>query len=393
MTNILVYDDRNYLSQFNEFFADIPDCKATTFQSIKELLKSIPVTKPQIILVDSKTANSKYTKSIIEKYPFTPIVVYGDFGKNPKKINKYIRKLIERGFSLCLPTQTLLNKDSFLSELNKVIWQGLAKPELWDKEYNITVSEQKTTLFRNIITVCITVGIIVISGLIFQDKILVSENVSPKIYAVPYSNLSGFVFSRNILWTCDWQTQNIYKHSLDSKLSIKRVFSMPEMRFTSITIAKGYLWSIEPWQKKIFKHNFDANLSIIAKYNIPGTNPTGITFDGKYILTCDNATDKIYRHKIDKNLTVLQEFSSPGPNPISIYSDGKALWVADSETNKIYRCLIEDYELIVDAIFIPPEYEHFKVSGISGNKNFLWLASETDNKIYKYPKKFLEPFE
>ncbi len=393
MDKIFLLDDGNYASRLEVAINELEEHELKKFNSLKELYNSIIQLKPQTILLDSKSANKHLAKKIIKFYPFIPVIIYGDFGKTPKKVNKTIKKFINSGFTDCFSAQLILNKESIILRMKEILWKGLAKEEIWQKEKNIAGSELKINFFRNIFASGITFCIILFASFVFKDRIFVDRIVSPRVYEIQYKNLSGLVLNRNILWTCNWQTQTIYKHLIRDNLRIEQVFTFPELRFSGITFAGGYLWTIDPWQKKIYKHTLDNKLSIIKEYPSPGPNPTGITSDGKYIFICDNALNKIFVHKLDERLTIIKETVIPLENPTGIFSDGKYLWLVDTQTNRLFRYVLSDFELVVDSIFVPQNFENFKISSIGGDNKYLWLASEKNGKIYKYPKEFLEPVE
>jgi len=394
MLNVFMLDDRNgYSKHIQDALEDIGEYKLLKFNRIKGLYNNIVTSRPQVIFMPSGKAVSPSARRILSDFPFIPVIAYGEFARNVKKSNSKIHKLLTAGYAGCIAVETLLNKESLVFGVKNIIWRGLAKPELWEKEYSIARAETRNKVYRGVLAASLTFLILVITGFIAKDKVSITENLSPVIYSVPYLNLSSLALSRNSLWTSDWQTQNIYKHSLGRNLEIERVYPFPDMRFSALVLADGYIWTLDPWQKKIRKHNLDKKLSIVKEFQTPGTNPTGLAYDGKYLISSDNAQGKLYIHKLDDKLTVLKEYSLPADNPIGIYADGKYTWIADAMTNKIYCCYIDDFDLAVKNIFIPPDYEGMKFSSISGDSEYLWLASEKDSKIYKYPKKLLESVE
>jgi len=393
MDKILILDDGNYASRLEGILNEIEECEVKKVKSLEEIYSSVAQLKPQMILLDVKSAKNRIAKKTIKIYPFVPVAVYGDFGKNQKEINKTIKKFISYGFVDCFDAQLILSKELIVSKLRQILWKGLAKEEIWQKEKVISESDLKTNFYRNVFASGFTFCIILLAGFIFKDNILVDSITSPKVYNIQYRNLSGLVLNRNILWTCDWQTQAIYKHLTRANLKIERIFTFPEMRFSGITFGEGYIWTLDPWQKKIYKHIIDDKLSVLEEYSTPGPNPTAIACNGNYLFTCDNALNKIFVHKIDNNLTVLKEYSLPLMNPTGLFVDKKHIWLIDSQTNRLYRYILGDFELVVDSIFVLPTIDEFKVSSITGDKKYLWLASEKTGKIYRYPKEFLEPIK
>jgi len=352
------------------------------FSSEKDLRGAVTVSKPQIVILHEFTPG--LANKLLTKYPFVPVVIYGEFVKE-KKINK----LLKMGAARCLKAP--FEKENIIPVIKEVLWRGLAKVELWDNQMTIAVSENRRRIFGNIFTCIVSIGIVI--GLITtsKDKIFtVHSRLSPQIYTTPYSNPTGITLYGNALWICDWKTQNIYKHSIDNDFAIKGVYAFPEKRFSCITFAGGYLWSCAPWEKKFYKHKIDKHLEIIASYDSPGPNPLGMDFDGKYIWTCDNATDRIYQLAIDDGLKVVKSYHAPASNPVGIFCDDSNIWTVDSQTNRIYRHKLDGI-LSVDSVFIPPDY--LKLSSIDGDNDYIWICAEKEAKIYKYPKKLLEIIE
>ncbi|OGS17546.1 MAG: hypothetical protein A3J83_07620 [Elusimicrobia bacterium RIFOXYA2_FULL_40_6] len=391
--NIFLLDDQNYARHIENAAVSLSEYKVMKFSSMRELFNNVVVSRPQIIFISARKADSGTARKILANFSFIPAIAYGDFAKNPAKSNRKIQSLLTEGYAACINASVLIDKDSLLFQVKNLLWQGLAKNDLWEKEYSIVRTESKNRIYKKFLAACVTLLVLVVAGFVSRDKVVLTENMAPIVYSVPYLNLSGITLSKNSLWTSDWQTQNVYKHSLSSNLEIEHVYPFPEMRFSALVVAEGYMWTLDPWQKKIRKHNLDKKLSIIREFTAPGPNPTGIAYDGRYLLTCDNSQGKLYVHKLDDKLTVLKEYVLPASDPVGIYADGKSVWIADSVANKIYCCSIDDFDLTVKNIFIPPDYEGLKFTSLTGDRDFLWLASEKESKIYKYPKKMLEAVE
>jgi len=393
MDRILILDDGNYASRLEGILNEIEEYEVKKVKSLEEIYELVEKLKPQMILLDVKSSKKHLAKKIIKIYSFVPVGVYGDFGKNQKQVNRMTKKLINSGFVDCFDAQCILNKELIVSKVKKILLEGLAKEEIWQKQKNISNFDLRTNFYRKIFASGFTLCILLAAGFIFKDNIFVDSMTSPKVYSVQYRNLSGLVLDKDILWTCDWQTQSIYKHLTRANLKIERVFTFPEMRFSGITFAEGYIWTLDPWQKKIYKHIIDDRLSVLEEYATPGPNPIAIAYNGNYLFTCDNALNKIFVHKIDNKLTILKEYSLPLVNPAGLFADRRYIWLVDSQTNRLYRYILSDFELVVDSIFVLPTIDEFKVSSLTGDKKYLWLASEKTGKIYRYPKEFLEPIK
>ncbi|MFN3966397.1 MAG: hypothetical protein ACK4JE_01700, partial [Endomicrobiia bacterium] len=96
MNKIFILDDGNYALRLETAFKELKDFELKKFNSLKELYSSIVQLKPQIILLNVTSAKKSLAKKIIKFYPFIPVVVYGEFGKNVKKINKTTKQRIKK---------------------------------------------------------------------------------------------------------------------------------------------------------------------------------------------------------------------------------------------------------------------------------------------------------
>jgi hypothetical protein len=350
------------------------------YSSGRELFRDVRARKPQAVVINEEA--SALRKKLLKKYPFLSLVLYGELSKE-KKINRLLSGGV-RGY-----LRPPFDGDSVTGAMKKVLWSGIAKEELWDDQLSIVSLENRQRRFGNVFTCLISLGIVL--GLLFgaNGRIFTSRGIPyTRVYSTPYRNPTGLTLYGNSVWICDWKTQNIYRHSPDSNFTIRGVYSFPEKRFSDLTFAAGYMWTCAPWDKKFYKHKLDANMDIVESFDSPGPNPMGLDFDGKYMWACDNSTDKIYQLSLDENLEVVRSYDSPGSNPVGIFCDGSNIWTADSGTNRIYKQRLDD-KLSVDSEFIVPDY--IQISSIDGDSNYLWICSEKSSKIYRYPKKLLEP--
>jgi len=359
----------------------------------KELYKNIKKLMPQIIIIHESA--KKLIRKILNRYPFIPIIVYGKFDKE-----KNIKKILKLGVTSCVKIP--FNKENLLPVIKQTVWQSLAKQDLWNTQMSIADSDNRIKFILTAVTYVASLAIVV--GLV---NVISHTSVREKLYYIPflkwittgplyvqsyntqYNNPTGIALDKTkYLWICDWQTQNIYKHIINKNFVVEKVFSFPETRFSAITLnepEQNYIFSCDPWTKKIYKHDINENMKIISTYNSPGPSPTGIACFNKTIWVCDNSTAKIYQ--LDENCNIIKQYDAPGPNPVSIcYDIENCLWSADSQTNKIYKHKLDE-KLSVENVIVPPEY--IKLTSIAVDKNYLWICSEKEKKIYKYPKSLL----
>lgn len=350
------------------------------FSSEKKLFGAVRSAKPQLVFAHEFAPG--LVNRILAKYPFVSIIVYGEFIREKK-----LDKLVKAGVGGYLKPP--FDRENVMSVVEKVMWSSVSKRELWDDQMDIVLSENRQKHLGNALTCLVSAGILLGVILGARDRITMGHGLPyERIYTVPYTNPTGISLYGSAVWICDWKTQNIYKHSSGNDFSIKGVYSFPEKRFSDIAFGGGYLWACDPWEKKIFKYKISPRMELAGSYESPGPNPQGIDFDGKYLWICDNATDKIYQLSIDDRLSISRTFDAPGSNPVGIFCDAGCIWTCDSGESRIYRHRFDD-RLSVDSEFLVPDY--MQISGMDGDDNNLWICSEKGIKVYRYPKKLLEP--
>ncbi|MEW6040824.1 MAG: hypothetical protein AB1633_04815 [Elusimicrobiota bacterium] len=387
MSRIFLIEDGNYSKRLRDALSEH---QIFSFSALKDLTGEIVIKKPQLIFIPSGLANRRSAKYILKKFPFIPVIAYGEFGKTQKKSERRIKEFISAGYAACITVQSIVEKDVLIKEVENVLWKGLADETLWDKERSITVEDNRNSLKQNIAGGVITAVVVLLFGFIFIERILPEKKLIPKSYSITGGGVSGMAIMGDTLWSVEWKSQSIYQYKIGQKISLKKVFSFPERRFAGISIGDGKLWALDSWNKTITTHNFDAQLSLTGEFDCPGDAPSSITYDGNYLLVSDAATNRVFVIKPEEGYKTIKEFQLPGMSAADMYSDGKYLWVMDSSDNKLYKCRFTDFELVVEGIFLQPGFEDFKAMVVSGDKDYLWLASEQDNKLYRYPKKFLE---
>jgi sugar lactone lactonase YvrE len=339
----------------------------------KTIKKDINVIKPQAVIVSKDYL--KFAYKIKNKWPFMPVIVFGDMEQKMQK------KLISRGIKTIMPPFVT---GEVLNLLNETANKSIAWPEYWDK---IMV---KTSYFARFAVTCSVIAILGVSGYFLNNYLAKTRSETVSHYITPYPQPTNIAFDGKYLWVCDWFGQSIYKHDTNKGFSLVKIFHFPEKHFTTLACAGGYLWTADPWNKKIYKHNLDESLTIIGSYQTPNAAPSGLASDGKVLWSCDSALAMIYRHKLDDKLTIEESFKSPGTSPSGLYFDGEKLWSIDSKTNKIY-CHNINNGLAVEGVYLPVGYEQkgFNLSGIAFGKDRIWICSERMGEILSYQKTLL----
>jgi hypothetical protein len=317
----------------------------------------------------------KFAKKINAKWPFLPVIVYGQLPEKTKNA------LIKKGFGI---VGLYVSADEMLKTVNNAAKTSIALAENWDK---IAIKKRFKLFYYAGLAV-----LLALTGFYVKNNPDIFEKYGRvATYSVPYSQPSNITFDGQYLWVCDWYGQAIYKHDPKSGLKLLRIFNFQGKHFTALTWANGYLWTADAWDGKIYKHNTDDNLTIIATYPAPGKAISGLAFDGKFMWSCDAAAGMIYKHLMDENLTVDDVFESPGANPAGLFFDGVSLWSVDSKLNRISRHRI-DTKLSVAASYTPPLFDqkNYNLSGIALKGDTVWICSEKLSKVFSFPKEKME---
>ncbi len=224
-------------------------------------------------------------------------------------------------------------------------------------------------------------GVIVLVLALFAAKSLFTTKTV--FYSTPYANPTALCWDGKSIWSSDWVTQSIYKHTNDSKLSIESVFSIAGTHPTGLTYDGQYLWSCDSWAKTIYKRNAGSGLTVIVSYPSPGPEPTGLYWDGMNLWCCDSTQQKIYKLKVlSTGFEVVEKFASPCRFPVGMFSDGKYFWVADSETNGIFKLNLTNLSL-VNIYNLPESESGSKVAGMAYDGKYLWACADGTQKIVK----------
>ncbi|MBN1620973.1 MAG: hypothetical protein JW871_00090 [Endomicrobiales bacterium] len=329
-----------------------------------DVLKS----KPQILVISSQYL--KTAKKIRKLWPFIPIIIYGDVEA------KASRKLESKGF-IVVGVPCLVEEVSEI--VNKAGNHSVAWPEFWN-DLKIKKSHANPVLVFSFLFLS------VIAGYFIRKHYLAAASYISS-YDVVYSKPTNIAFDGEYIWICDWFGQSIYKHKPGKKLELVKIFHFPEKHITTISWINGYLWSADPWNKKIYKHNLDENLTILDSYPISGISPSAICGYNNKLWSCDASKGEIYLHDIEKDLKITATYKSPGTSPSGLFFDGEKLWSLDSHENRIYRHNM-DGDLTVEHAYLPPNYEQkgFNLSGISGDRDKVWICSEKMGRIFEYSK-------
>ncbi|HAM38897.1 MAG TPA: hypothetical protein DCP53_05835 [Elusimicrobia bacterium] len=234
--------------------------------------------------------------------------------------------------------------------------------------------------------------------LIFALTVVYYKPPKPTIayFSIPSIHPSGITISDAELWICDWFSQTLYKHKLDSRLTLVKSQKLTDIHPVSISSNKKILWLCDAFSKKIFQLEKNS-LKIIGSFQSPASNPSAIYDSGKFLWTCDSVEDKIYKHKKDKDLSIIYSADISNPNPVGLYIKGKNVFIADADTDKVHRYFLDEKKKKISQIstyeipaFGSNAIQSRKISGLSMTSDNLFLTSEGTGEVYKVPFKMLK---
>ncbi len=207
----------------------------------------------------------------------------------------------------------------------------------------------------------------------------------PLSFRLPYPNPTGLTWDGKDLWISDWSTQTIYKHKIDSSLTLDKFFPMSDIPSVSLTWGDNALWTVGQ-DSNIRKHLLDGRLTVALVIRVADIAPSALAWDGKALWSCDSQARKIYRHIMDDNLTVSATYDFPGKNPVGMVWVGKDLWVADEGTGTLYRLKLENEvftlaENVRPGVHLPGTN---RLSGLTTDGKNLWTISEGNGLIFRH---------
>jgi len=178
------------------------------------------------------------------------------------------------------------------------------------------------------------------------------------------------------LWSCDANSDTIYKHSGGTS-TISDSFASPGAIPRGLAWDGTNLWSCDSATDKIYKHS-GATSAISTSFASPSTGPIGLTWDGTNLWSCDVDTGTIYKHSGGTS-AITTSFSSPGTSPQGLAWDGTNLWSCDNVTNTIYKHS-GGTSTIADSFAAPGT----NIGGLAWDGTNLWSCDWTSDTIYKH---------
>ena len=220
------------------------------------------------------------------------------------------------------------------------------------------------------------------------------------------NNLKGIWSDGKTMWVADNSDGKLYAYNLATKQrDLAQDFPLDAENANPSGIwSNGATMWVSDWDDdKLYAYNLAAKSRDAVKdfdtlKAAGNTNPTGIWSDGTTIWVADSQGGKLYAYKMsDESRDATKDFNSQTLSadgnrfPQGIWSDGTTLWVADfqgiedHEENKIYaynlktksRDATKDFNTLNAA-------GNDRARGIWSDGKTMWVADQTDNKIYAY---------
>lgn len=145
-----------------------------------------------------------------------------------------------------------------------------------------------------------------------KGKVLVHYIRVIERYKSPGPHPSGLTWDGNNLWSCDLETDMIYKHNMDSILSVQESYKSPGDMPGGLAYDGTNIWSLNIYLYvkgggpgivgdtiitktgvKIYKHNMDENLSVAEEHKVKYAH--GLCWDGEQILSTSG--DRLLKFK------------------------------------------------------------------------------------------------
>ncbi len=220
------------------------------------------------------------------------------------------------------------------------------------------------------------------------------------------NNLKGIWSDGKTMWVADNSDGKLYAYNLATKQrDLAQDFPLDAENANPSGIwSDGTTMWVSDWDDdKLYAYNLAAKSRDAVKdfdtlKAAGNTNPTGIWSDGTTIWIADSQGGKLYAYKMsDESRDATKDFnpqtlSADGNRfPQGIWSDGTTLWVSDfqgiedHEENKIYA-----YNLKTKSREAAKDFNTLnaagndKARGIWSDGKTMWVADQTDNKIYAY---------
>ena len=198
------------------------------------------------------------------------------------------------------------NADENLSVLNSYDYCGMEGYQTQSHEpYGIVWINNNNQGNQQFLVADNTGGEFHSEGVIFKFVTPYADQMPPNYYDY-YRNLSpsqyadyefqGLAWDGSTVWSCITDSSNlILKHNPGDYEIVDEVYPSPASTPSGITLDDNNIWTCDRSTWKIYKHNMDSTLSVVSEYSL-SYQPTGLTWDGINIYSCTE--DHIYKHNM-----------------------------------------------------------------------------------------------
>ncbi len=212
-----------------------------------------------------------------------------------------------------------------------------------------------------------------------------------KLYSIPYDNLSGLASDGKFLWTCDWFSQAVYRHSPDAVLSLRRTYAKDDLHPSAVAWDGKNLWVYAAWENKLVKCKTDDLLSVEQTYEAPEVQPYAMSFDGKDFWYCDQKKSEMGRFVPEgAGLKIIETIPTPGKKPVGVFKTAEFLWTADGQSGLIYKHSLAKGYPELEAYGLPQEMQSEKITCFGSDGEVFWAGSDASHKVVQFRKNNLK---
>ena len=253
-----------------------------------------------------------------------------------------------------------------------------------------------------------------------KTKARVADKDFDILAAAGNNHLAGIWSDSDTMWVADYSDARVYAYHAESKAQhIAEEFgglrSAGNANPTGIWSDGATMWVADSVDKKIYAYNMRTKAPVPEKYintlNAAGNHhPQGLWSNGKTMWVADYSDDKVYAYDLTTKAQMpgkdFETLNAAGNNePYGIWSDGATMLVSDHRDDRLYAYNMPP---ATDASTAPPrpvaDTEAFDrnaagdFNNLASNGNDLpvgiwsdwatvWVADETDDKLYAYDMK------
>lgn len=222
-----------------------------------------------------------------------------------------------------------------------------------------------------------------------------NPNYNPSsVYRSPGTNPTGLAWDGSNLWSCDLVTKKIYKHNMDSTLSVAGSYTY-SVGYTSAeptglfynnsesriySVARMYDSVSGDYKGYQFKHKNDSSLTIdVATQKTYGTIK-GMAWDGYY--TYSSYGSSVYRERSGITTLIITPFSYSVEDLIIV---GNYLYTCSGTSNKVYKYSgsSSNYFSKLDTTYSEESKKVKNIYGLAWDGTYIWGCGN-GGYIYKY---------